>query len=175
MNAQEFKAARRALGLNQVGAAFKFGVDRRTIIRWEDGSSPIPANVTFSVELMSHVTSGEPEKVTSENEPTPIVTSSGLDLSKLTPWTVPNIPGRDWFPLDETKWQRCGYRVVSALIPEPIPYEAPKWAGWRAILTRSGRVFDYETGREMKPLQTFRRPEPPTPGSRQIEKKRRLP
>ena len=50
------------------------------------------------------------------------------------------------------KWQRIPgcIRVVSAKIVDPVPYEAPAWAGWRGVVTKVGLVFDYEAGHRMK-------------------------
>jgi hypothetical protein len=52
------------------------------------------------------------------------------------------------------KWQRVHgcCRIVHASILKPLPYEAPRWAGWRGVPTADGRVFDYETGHQMRNL-----------------------
>lgn len=49
-------------------------------------------------------------------------------------------------------WRRIPgcIRVVKASIPNPIPYEAPPWAGWRGVVTKDGLVFDFESGQPMK-------------------------
>jgi hypothetical protein len=64
----------------------------------------------------------------------------------------------DWGP----KWQRVPgcCRVVHADIPDPIPFYAPEWCGWRGVPTKSGEVYDYETGRHMR---DYRSPFPAAP------------
>ncbi len=178
MDAEQFKALRAQSGLSQGGLADKLGVTRATINRWETGATSVADYVTR--ELMLDVTSEAnvtPQPVTSKAVRSANVTPA-IDLSKLTPWTKPlglvernfDGPGFHLRP----GWQRCAWRVVSAKIPDPIPYDAPSWAGWRGVLTKSGRVFDYETGREMKPLGVVPRPVGPAPGSRQqLDKKYR--
>lgn len=49
-------------------------------------------------------------------------------------------------------WKRVAgcIRIVRDTIPAPIPFYAPDWCGWRGVPTADGRVFDYETGRQMR-------------------------
>lgn len=67
------------------------------------------------------------------------------------------IPERDFTaqPL-RPGWQRVGWRVVSAKIPEPIEYEAPDWAQPRCVVASNGKVYDYETRRHMRPFGVTR-------------------
>lgn len=177
MTPEQFKTLRAQSGLSQGGLADKLGVTRATVNRWETGALPVAAYVT--PELMLDVTAEAnvtPETVTLPERKGRNVTPVP-DLSKLTPWVVSDgLTKRDFkaFQLDETKWQVCGHRVVSALIPDPIAYNPPDWAGWRAILTQSGQVYDYETGARLTPFGVTPRPQPPPPGSRQqLDKKYR--
>jgi hypothetical protein len=76
--------------------------------------------------------------------------------------------GKIWDKREPMKgWQRVkgGIRVVSAKIPSPVATPAPAWSGWRGVLSEDGRVFDYETGRELRKLGTTSKPAVP-PGSR---------
>ncbi len=169
MTADEFKALRARSGLSQGGLADKLGVTRATVNRWETGAVPVAAFVTS--ELMLDVTAEAkvtPDPVTSVAVRSTNVTLA-LDLSKLTPWIIPPGIEKRTLPI-YPGWQVCGHRVVHDTIPDPIPYDAPTWAGWRGILTSSGRVYDYETGKPMKPLNFGPRPDGPAPGSRQIDK-----
>jgi hypothetical protein len=49
-------------------------------------------------------------------------------------------------------WQKVPgcCRIVHEAIPDPLPFYAPAWCGWRGVPTKSGVVYDYETGREMR-------------------------
>lgn len=60
---------------------------------------------------------------------------------------------KDWGP----GWQRVPgcCRVVHAAIPDPIPFYAPDWCGWRGVPTKGGAVYDYETGREMRDFRAL--------------------
>jgi hypothetical protein len=48
-------------------------------------------------------------------------------------------------------WQRVSgcCRVVHGTIPEPRPFYGPAWSGWRGVPSANGKVYDFETGREM--------------------------
>lgn len=46
-------------------------------------------------------------------------------------------------------------RRVNAAIPQPMDVEPPSWAGPRGVVTRSGRVYDYEAAHEMRQLSGF--------------------
>lgn len=48
-------------------------------------------------------------------------------------------------------WQRVPgcVLIVSAAIPDPIPFIAPDWAGPDAVLTASGRLYHATTGRQL--------------------------
>jgi transcriptional regulator with XRE-family HTH domain len=162
MAPETFRALRAQTGLSQGGLADKLGISRPTVARYEAGEREIPGDIADLLDTFAQPDTVQPDTIVSKAAP--IV--SVPELSKLTPWTVTNIPSRAWRPIDESRWQRVGHRIVSAKIPEPIPYEAPSWAGWRGIITKSGRVFDYETGAEMRELGVSPRPDGPTPGSR---------
>ncbi len=166
MTADEFKALRARSGLSQGGLADKLGLSRPTIARYESGEREIPGDIADLLDTLARSDTAEPDTIVSK--PAPIV-SSVLDLSKLTPWTIPAGLEKRTLPV-MPGWQVCGHRVVHDTIPDPIPYDAPTWAGWRGILTSSGRVYDYETGKPMKPLNFGPRPDGPAPGSRQIDK-----
>ena len=45
-------------------------------------------------------------------------------------------------------------RVVNASIPDPLPFYAPAWCGPRGVPTSDGRVFDCETGHEMRDFRS---------------------
>ncbi len=78
---------------------------------------------------------------------------AGLKLGRVSNTEIPGVAA-EW-DLREPKpgWRRVpgGIRVVHASIPNPINYEPPEWAGWRGVITKDGRVFDCETGEEMRP------------------------
>ncbi len=51
MSPQQFRHALRHLGLNQVQAATRLGVNPRTVRRWVAGDSRIPESVTLLLRL----------------------------------------------------------------------------------------------------------------------------
>jgi len=51
MSPQQFRHALRRLGLNQVRAAERLGVNARTVRRWVAGDSRIPESVSLLLEL----------------------------------------------------------------------------------------------------------------------------
>jgi len=53
MKGIEFKQLRQALGLSQEQLAAKLGYTRRSVIRYEDGSSPIPAVVEMALQQLA--------------------------------------------------------------------------------------------------------------------------
>lgn len=107
MDAAQFKALRERTGLSQGGLADKLGVTRATINRWETGVSPVADYVT--PELMGDVTAEAnvtPGPVTSVTPGQTDVTP--IDVSKLVPWTAPNIPARrssGWIPCPDRQGQ----------------------------------------------------------------------
>ena len=69
MRSDEFRRARQSLGLSQEQLAEKLGRTRRSVIRYEDGSSPIPLVVAMALRqlvsspglpLLGIVAAGEP-------------------------------------------------------------------------------------------------------------------
>lgn len=65
MTQKELKAALKALGLTQMGAARLFSVDGRTVRKWVAGDAPIPGSVALCLNLMIHygVTVSDAEKL----------------------------------------------------------------------------------------------------------------
>lgn len=49
-------------------------------------------------------------------------------------------------------WQRVPgcIQIVHEAIPQPLPFEGPRWAGHLSIWAANGRVYDLMTGREIK-------------------------
>jgi repressor LexA len=56
MDRNELRKTRQALGLSQEQLAGKLGYTRRSVIRYEDGSSPIPAVVGMALKQMANPT-----------------------------------------------------------------------------------------------------------------------
>jgi repressor LexA len=56
MDGDELRKTRQALGLSQEQLAEKLGYTRRSVIRYEDGSSPIPAVVGMALKQMANPT-----------------------------------------------------------------------------------------------------------------------
>lgn len=54
MNSREFKALREQAGMTQVDAAARFGVDVRTVGRWEQDELPISAATEALIRLLAH-------------------------------------------------------------------------------------------------------------------------
>jgi DNA-binding transcriptional regulator YiaG len=54
MNPEDFKAGRHALGFSVSECAAAFGVDARTIRRWEDGTRTVPGTAE---KLLEHLLS----------------------------------------------------------------------------------------------------------------------
>jgi hypothetical protein len=54
-------------------------------------------------------------------------------------------------------WQRVPdcCRVVHEAIPDPLPFYAPAWCGWRGVPSANGKIYDYETGREMRDYRSL--------------------
>ena len=52
-------------------------------------------------------------------------------------------------------WKRVPgcIRIVKDSIPDPIPYYAEDYFGWRAVPTADGRVFDFETGHQIRDMR----------------------
>jgi hypothetical protein len=68
----------------------------------------------------------------------------------------------DTRPLLETEWLGHGWqrvpgccRVVHEAIPDPLPFYAPAWCGWRGVPSANGKIYDYETGREMRDYRSL--------------------
>lgn len=57
MTREAFKAGRHALGLSVSECAHAFGVDARTIRRWEDGTRAVPGTAE---KLMEHLLNDRP-------------------------------------------------------------------------------------------------------------------
>lgn len=48
-------------------------------------------------------------------------------------------------------WRRLpSGRQLNAAIPDPVDVAPPEWAGDRGVLTKAGRVYDYETAHVMR-------------------------
>lgn len=157
MDAAELVTWRKGREMTQAQLADGLGVSKRTLLRWEGGDTPIPGDMEDRLVMI-----GRPggEVVETKVVELPVASNPSFDpvAAGLKPGRVSNgdIPGvsADW-DLRQPKpgWRRIpgGARVVSASIPNPINFYPPEWAGWRGVVTKDGRVFDFETGREMRP------------------------
>lgn len=171
MNGSDLKAWLASEGLNGTAGAARLGVTRETLSRMVNGTRPVSAEVQARM-----------------GEPAPLIdiarailaeadaTATAFDPRKAGLKRLPAShayfgPGMaqiwDDRPV-KSPWQRIDgcIRVVHESIPNPIPYEAPPWAGWRGVVTADGRVFDCDTGHEMRDFSA--RPMAPriAPGSR---------
>jgi len=155
MTNEEFVVWRKGEHMSQPDAAAALDVSRATVARWESGQTPIPAEV---VALISEITGVQ--KVEARVVERAVKPDAGFDpiAAGLKPGPTTNEifgagMGRIWDPRKPLPgWKRVagGIRIVKDTIPSPINYEPPAWAGWRGVVTADGRVFDYETGHEMK-------------------------
>ena len=182
MTGPELRAWRDRLGLTLDEAADRLDIGRRSLIRYEAGERPIPAS------LIAQLVGGVVKPAIEAIEAAP--RTSGFDPTDPKHMLAPiglrpdRIPERDFtkFPLDETKWQRMGdYRIVSALIPDPIPYLPRKdargndvgpyaWIGPRGVINAAGDAFDYETGRKYTDPTVGAPTTREKPGARQFAK-----
>lgn len=155
MDGKEFAELRTGLELTQEEMGKRIGVGRVTIARWETGVSPVPeAPATTIRKLAARDVLADLPEIISDDEPEPQLIASGFDPvgRGLQPFTAPS-PHPHWETYQpRAGWQRVDgcIRVVSDKIPDPIPYHAPGWAGWRGVVTADGRVFDCDTGHQMR-------------------------
>ena len=152
MSPDTMKALRATLGLSQAGLAEEIGRTKLSVGRYESGASPIPEDVAAKLRAMgsSPVAEIQPEP----EAPAPLASPTFDPLAAgLTPWGDPpaGLVPRDFVknPLGKG-YQVCGYRVVSALIPGPLPFHPPAWAGSDAIVAQDGRCYHYRTGLPIK-------------------------
>lgn len=171
MTAAELKAWREREGLTLDDASERLDVGRRSYIRYENGERPIPASLV--AQLVDLVVLPAPEALPSLSPSTTAVVvafdpvKAGLERLPTSNAIYHADAAFDTREPDKG-WKRIpgAVRVVRDTIPDPIPYAAPAWAGWRGVITASGRVFDYETGAELKPWQGAPSPTRPKPGDR---------
>lgn len=54
MKPRDMRRQRALLGFSQRALAESLGVDRRTVVRWENGAIKIPLTVAMALELLLH-------------------------------------------------------------------------------------------------------------------------
>ena len=176
MDAAEFRTLRIAADRSVTALADELGLARMTATRYESGDRPIPDDVADRLRALGV----DPGPITTKPDAAvvtlPVAKASTFDPIRvgLKPWgeRPDGVLARDFdkHPVG-AGWQVVMWRVVHSSIPDPIPYEAPAWAGWRGVVTASGRVFDYETGAEMRDIHGVGPKSPRrAPGSLAIDK-----
>ena len=148
MTGLELRAWRLGLDISLDEASDRLDVSRRRLASIEASERDVPA------EVVARTVVGPVTGVVVGAEETSNAAAFDPVSAGLKRWVFPaHLPERDWVkhPVGE-KYQRVEFRTVSRLFPDPIPYDAPAWAGTDAIVTASGRCFHYWTGAEIKHL-----------------------
>lgn len=168
MEAMELRAWRKAQGLTQAQAAELLGVAEVTLGKYERGDRPVPEKIVSYVrvkgvraEESASPPLAEPEspKLSICSEGLRPYPRSNMQFGASASWDA-RTPKPGWKRVDGC----C--RIVKDTIPDPIPFYAPSWAGERGVPTADGRVFDYETGHQMRDLAQGGEASRPDYGSR---------
>lgn len=177
-----FRTWREKREISQGGAADRFEVTRRTVIRWEKGEAPVPEHVAMECspeavkpknrrEHMSAADQSVGADLDAIFEAKEIQEKSGFDPVKAG--LKPDVTTNEVFGVGMGKtydrrilprgWQRVagGIRVVNASIPNPINYLPPDWCHWQTVVTADGRLFHQVTGKEIIKPRALRRPDVP--------------
>lgn len=172
MTGKELKALREAASLTQAEAAERIGVRRLAVIEAEKNpDKALSSKMRAGVEALAGADASPVAKRSIDGEDigggfrlrrdakgNPYGTTSAetrairLHLNKGSDQTAPT-PLIDLRPI----WRKLeGGREVNAAIPDPLSVAPPAWTGARGVVTKSGRVFDYETAHQLRNLTTTR-------------------
>ena len=154
MNADELKAARAALGYTQPDMAASLGLSRPTLARYEGGAK-IPDEIAAKVVALA----GGADPVQPKAAPAVKVKAAPVEDGAMPPPDGPELIIDRYLATPPeyrvTRWRRVpgrhhGYPdLVHPDIPHPVADAPPSWAGWRGVLTKSGRVYDAIAGHQM--------------------------
>ncbi len=175
MTGDELKAARG--GMTQAAFAAALGISKRTLIRAEGAADVSPGLASKAAEIIGD---DAPPQITAPAKAAPRAKAApapaGIDPRRLPQAydfaTAPDhTRGLERFPASNETWKASpmtdarpaspGWqrvpgccRIVRDNIPAPLPFHAPRWAGWRGVVTQSGAVYDYESGHCVRPMGT---------------------
>lgn len=180
MTGAELHAWRQAATMSRPALAALIGVTDKTIQRAEAlGAADVSEKIAKGIAALD---AGEPVEVEPPKPPKVETGKAGeiIEAHRLPrPYDFKNAPafvaGCARFPVsnDEFKadryhdtrpaspgWQRVPgcIQIVNERIPQPLPYEGPRWAGHLSIWAANGKVYDIQTGREIKPRVSTGRP-----------------
>lgn len=180
MTGDELHAWRQAAAMSREALGALIGVSAKTIQRGEAaGGAQVLAKIGEAIAALDR---GEPVEVEPPKPPKVETGKAGeiIEAHRLPrPYDFKNAPafvaGCARFPAsnDEYKadrhhdtrpaspgWQRVPgcIQIVNERIPQPLPYEGPRWAGHLSIWAANGKVYDLMTGREIKPRVSTGRP-----------------